>query len=137
MEETVESLQEQRKALLEKISGLGPFRRGTVSVIYRKCGKPTCWCAGKGEKGHGPQYFWNGTVKGKSFGRNLHLGPEVEKYIKETERYQEFLALCEGLVEVNEKISEKIPMREVGEGKELEELKKKLQKRLQRKRRRS
>lgn len=130
MEETLEKLEQEREVILGEISRLGGFRRGTVSATYRRCGKAGCWCAGEGEKGHGPQYLWNGTKGGKSFAKNLHLGPEVEKYMEETDRYRRFVKLCERLVDVNEKVCDMRPTREVESEKELDELKKKLQRRL-------
>lgn len=136
MEERLEKLRHERDVILEEISGLGEFRRGTVSATYRRCGKAACWCAGEGEKGHGPQYLWNGTKGGKSFAKNLHLGPEVEKYMEETDRYRTFVELCEKLVDLNEKMCDARPVREMEGSKELEELKKKLQRRLSRKRER-
>ena len=134
MEETLEKLEQEREVILGEISRLGGFRRGTVSATYRRCGKAGCWCAGEGEKGHGPQYLWNGTKGGKSFAKNLHLGPEVEKYMEETDRYRRFVKLCERLVDVNEKVCDMTPAREVESEKELDELKKKLQRKLLRKR---
>ena len=130
MGNTIESLLGKREEILREISGLGEFRRGTVSASYRKCGKPGCRCAREGEKGHGPQYLWNGTKGGKSFAKNLHLGEEVEKYVQETEQYRRFIGLCEKLVEVNEKICDATPVREVQDKQELDKLKKKLRKRL-------
>ncbi len=54
------------------------------------------------------------------------MGPELEKYIRETGNYKEFLKLSEQVVEVNEKICEKRPIPEVEDATELEALKKKL-----------
>ena len=39
MEETIASLEEKREHLYESLINLGDFRRGTISVLYRKCGK--------------------------------------------------------------------------------------------------
>ena len=136
MGNTIESLRGEREEILREISGLGEFRRGTVSASYRKCGKPGCRCAREGEEGHGPRYLWNGTTGGKSFAKNLHLGPEVEKYLEETERYRRFIDLSQRLIDVNEKLCDMMPAREVEGEKELDELKKKLQRKLLRKRER-
>lgn len=126
MEETLESLERKRKELYQKLEGLGDFRRGTISVNYRKCGKKKCVCTKPGHPGHGPQYLWNTTMKGKSYAKNLRLGPELEKYMKETGNYREFLSLSGELVRVNERICEFRPVREIEDRKESEELKKKL-----------
>ena len=126
MEETLESLEERRKELHGKVEALGDFRRGTISVNYRRCGKKKCACVKPGHPGHGPQYLWNTTIKGKSYAKNLRLGPELEKYIKETGNYRSFLKLSEELVQVNERICQLRPVREIKDRTELEDLKKKL-----------
>jgi hypothetical protein len=126
MEDTLEGMEKRRKELYEKVEALGDFRRGTISVNYRKCGKKKCVCTKPGHPGHGPQYLWNTTIKGKSYAKNLRLGPELEKYMKETGNYRSFLELSEELVRVNERICELRPVREIEDRTELEELKKKL-----------
>ncbi len=126
MEDTLEGLEKRRKELCQKLEDLGDFRRGTISVNYRKCGKKRCVCAKASHPGHGPQYLWNTTIKGKSYAKNLKLGPELEKYMKETGNYRDFLKLTGELVQVNERICELRPVREIEDRTELEELKKKL-----------
>jgi hypothetical protein len=126
MEETLESLEKKRKELYQKLEALGDFRRGTISVNYRKCGKKKCACAKPGHPGHGPQYLWNTTIRGKSYAKNLRLGPELEKYMKETGNYRNFLNLSAELVQVSERICELRPVQEIEDRRESEELKKKL-----------
>ncbi len=127
MGETLESLEAERKSVYQKMEQIGDFRRGIISVNYRKCGKKSCACAKEGHVGHGPQYLWNTTIKGKSYARSLRLGPEVQKYMRETTRYREFRRLCEELVQLNEKISDLRPVVEIEGKDEREALKKKLQ----------
>ncbi len=129
----LETLEARRGELYEALMGLGDFRRGTISVNYRRCGKPTCACARAGHPGHGPQYLWNATIGGKSRARNVRLGPELEKVGNEVETYRAFGRLCAELVEVNEQICQLRPVRAVAEGTEGEALKKKLRKRFARK----
>ena len=126
MEETLECLEKKRKELYQKLEALGDFRRGTISVNYRKCGKKKCVCSKPGHPGHGPQYLWNTTIKGKSYAKNLRLGPELEKYMKETGNYRNFLDLSAQLVQVSERICELRPVREIEDRRESEDLKKKL-----------
>ena len=126
MEETLECLEKKRKELYQKLEALGDFRRGTISVNYRKCGKKKCVCAKPGHPGHGPQYLWNTTIKGKSYAKNLRLGPELEKYMKETGNYRNFLNLSAQLVQVSERICELRPIREIEDRRASEDLKKKL-----------
>jgi hypothetical protein len=127
MEETLESMQAKRKSLYQKMEELGDFRRGIISVNLRKCGRKNCACAKPGHLGHGPQYLWNTTIKGKSYAKSVRLGPELQKYMQETGRYREFLRLCEELVQLNERISDLRPVVEIGDKNEREALKKKLQ----------
>ena len=127
MEETLESLEAKRKSVHQKLEEMGDFRRGIISVNYRKCGKKNCACAKPGHLGHGPQYLWNTTIKGKSYAKSVRLGPELQKYMQETARYREFLRLCEELVQRNERISDLRPVVEIGDKNEREALKKKLQ----------
>ena len=127
MEDTIEALEEKRKSLYKQMGEIGDFRRGTISVNYRKCGKKNCTCAKPGHPGHGPQYLWNTTIKGKSYGKNLKLGPELRKYMEEINNYRRFLSLGKELVEFNEKVCDLRPVAEIEGKDEQEELKKKLE----------
>lgn len=129
----LETLEARRGELYEALMGLGDFRRGTISVNYRRCGKRNCACARAGHPGHGPQYLWNATIGGKSRARNVRLGPELEKVGNEVETYRAFGRLCAELVEVNEQICQLRPVRPVAEATEVAALKKKLRKRFARK----
>lgn len=127
MQPTVESLEQRKKDLCQQLASLGEFRRGTLSVNYRRCGKPNCACARPGHPGHGPQYLWNATIEGTSRAKNVALGPELEKIGQEVENYRRFQRWLEQWVEVNERLCQFRPMPEVEGEKELEQLKKKLQ----------
>jgi len=126
MDETMESLEKKRDELYEKLQKVGDFRRGSISVIYRKCGKKNCACAQEGHPGHGPEYLWNATIKGKSYAKSLKLGPELEKYIEETDNHRKFVSLSEEVVLINERISTLRPVKEIADDQSLMELKKKL-----------
>lgn len=127
MEESIEVLQQERKALYHKIEKIGDFRRGIISVNYRKCGKKNCACAKEGHPGHGPRYLWNATIKGKSYAKDIKLGPEAKKYIEETGNYRNFVRLCDEIIQVNERIANLRPVPEVKDATELDSLKKNLQ----------
>ena len=133
MEETIESLERQKEHLYRQLQEVGDFRRGIISVIYRKCGKKNCACAKEGHPGHGPQHLWNTTIKGKSYAKSLKLGPEMQKYLDEITSHRRFVELCEEIVVINERICDLRPIPEVKDDKELSELKKKLQERFMRK----
>ena len=120
-------MERKRENIYKQLEEVGDFRRGIISVTYRKCGKKNCVCAQEGHPGHGPQYLWNTTIKGKSYAKNLKLGPEMEKYREEIANRQHFQKLCDEIVEVNERICDMRPVPEVNDDKELAALKKKLQ----------
>ncbi len=39
-------------AIVEDMLALSGMMRVSFGAIYQRCGKPTCWCADKNEKGH-------------------------------------------------------------------------------------
>jgi hypothetical protein len=127
MEETIESLEMKREHLYRQLQETGDFRRGIISVIYRKCGKKNCACAQKGHPGHGPQHLWNTTIKGKSYAKNLKLGPELQKYLEEIDNHRRYVKLSEEIVVINERICDLRPVPAVKNDEQLAELKKKLQ----------
>jgi hypothetical protein len=129
MEKEIRELEARRNTLYHQIEALGDFRPGTISVNYRRCGKKNCVCHQKDHPGHGPQYLWNTTRKGKSLAQNLHLGPELDKVQKEVETYRRLDRLRQEAIEVNEQICRLRPVPEIEDPRELEELKKKLRRR--------
>lgn len=92
--------------------------------LRHKCLKKNCACGRPGHPGHGPQYLWNITIKGKSYAKNLKLGPEMQKYVHEIDNYKVFLKLWSELVQVNEKSCNLRPIPEIEDKNEAEELKK-------------
>lgn len=126
MGKRLEQLEGKRTALFRKLEDVGDLRRGIISVNYRKCGKSNCACAKEGHPGHGPQYLWNTTIKGKSYAKSLKIGPELSKYMEEIANYKKFSELYSELVVVNEQICDLRPVPEIKDEDELSELKKKL-----------
>jgi hypothetical protein len=109
-EPSIEELVAQRARLYAELAETGDFRRGSVSVNYRRCGRPTCACASPGHRGHGPRLLWTRTVAGRGTkGRQLRP-EEVDKVRGELEGYHRFAALAEAIVEVNEAICEARPI---------------------------
>lgn len=103
-------LEAQRAWLYGQLAATGDFRRGTVSENYRRCGKSNCACARPEHPGHGPRYLWTRTVPGRGT-RGRQLAPEeVDKVRRELVGNQQFGALSEQIVEVNEAICEARPV---------------------------
>jgi hypothetical protein len=127
MNKTLVALKVQRSNIYKKFEKLGNFRRGSLTLNYRKCGKKNCICTSKGHPGHGPQYLWSITLKGKSYAKKLELGAELQKYKEEISNYRDYKKLCDEIIQVNEAICNLEPIPAVENKNELEELKKKLQ----------
>ncbi len=123
----ITDLEAKRENLYKQLQEIGDFRRGIISVTYRKCGKKNCACTQEGHPGHGPQHLWNTTIKGKSYAKSVKLGPEMEKYLEEISNHQRFLKLSEEIVLVNEQICDMRPVQVIADEDELAVLKKKLQ----------
>ncbi|WP_338069611.1 DUF6788 family protein, partial [Phytoactinopolyspora endophytica] len=104
-EQPLESLEQQWDALYEQLAATGDFRRGSVNETYRRCGKPNCACAREDHPGHGPRYLWTRSVQGRTRSRQLS-GAELEKVRAELANYEQFTALSEQIVQINETICE-------------------------------
>ena len=100
----IPGLERLRTAMLGRLSGVGDFRRGALNAVYRKCGKPSCWCAQPGARGHGPQYNLTRRVGGKTVNVHLKPGPELDKAEREVTEYRRFQDLVEEVTVVSEAI---------------------------------
>jgi hypothetical protein len=108
-EPSLPELEAERNRLYAQLSGVGDFRRGSVSENWRKCGKPNCACAQPDHPGHGPRFLWTRSAgRRKTVGRQL-AAAEAEKVRREVARHAEFAAAVEQVIEVNEKICEARP----------------------------
>jgi len=84
----------QRERLLSRLPHLAEVLRGTLVTRYRRCGRPNCHCARRGDRGHGPAYYLMVTV---SSGKTVQIyvskeqKREVEAWIKNFRRAREIL----------------------------------------------
>jgi hypothetical protein len=89
-----EAFKQQRQALLEELETIGIFRRGSINVFFRKCGKAGCRCNRRGHPGHGPQTTLTSKKEGKTQARNLATAGAVERaraQVKGHDRFREWL----------------------------------------------
>jgi len=98
------ALQLQRDQLKSQLSQIGEMRSGSLVARFRKCGKPTCHCAKKGVRGHGPSYSLTRPVAGKTVTRIIPAGPAVEQTRLQLEEYHRFRQLIQQLLNVSEQI---------------------------------
>ncbi len=99
----IDELSRQRDALRAQLVSVGDMRPGSLVARYRKCGKPSCRCAGQGERGHGPSWSLTHAVDGKTRTKIIPTAavPRAQEQIAE---YRRFRRLIRALVEVSEKV---------------------------------
>jgi hypothetical protein len=103
------ALEQERSRLFAALAAVGDFRRGNLSEVRRKCGKPNCACAAPDHPGHGPQYNLTRSVAGKTANVHLKPGPELDKARREVGNYKRFQSTVAEIVEVNEAICDARP----------------------------
>ena len=84
----------KRERLLSKLPDLEQVLRGTLVTRFRRCGKPNCRCAQKGDPGHGPAYYLMVTIaKGETIQVYVpkEHKKEVERWIKNFNRARQTL----------------------------------------------
>ena len=102
-------LEAERARLYAELSGVGDFRRGTLSAVFRRCGKPNCRCAQPGERGHGPQWNWVRWAGGRTVTTHPRPGAELEKAQREAGEWERFRSLTGQIEAVNEAICDTRP----------------------------
>jgi hypothetical protein len=110
VESSLADLEQRRAQMYAELSATGDFRRGSITENYRRCGKPNCACAEPDHPGHGPRHLLTRSVAGKTKGRQLSPGPELDKARQEIANYQHFATLSQQIVEVNEAICDARPI---------------------------
>lgn len=108
----LEKFEKQRTALLQQVSQVGDFRRGSITTTSGTCGTPACHCHQPGDPGHGPTFRLTYKVHGKSVTESLSNPAALRKTQKEVAEHHRFRDLSQALVEVNEKICRLRPIEE-------------------------
>jgi hypothetical protein len=103
------ALEAERARLYADLSSVGDFRRGALSAVFRKCGKPGCRCAQPGERGHGPQWNWTRWAGGKTVTSHPRPGPELDKAQRESAQWERFRSVTGQIEAVNEAICDARP----------------------------
>jgi len=112
MTETLPQLEKQRGQVVQGIAELGDFRRGSITSITARCGKPNCRCHQPGHPGHGPNFRLTRKVQGKTVSETFSSPAALRKAQREVAEFHKFQALGQTLVEVNEKICQLRPVEE-------------------------
>ena len=85
-----QALSRRRDELRQELAHVAELRQGSLSSRYRRCGKPRCHCAQKGDPGHGPYWSVTRAVHGKTQFRSIapHAVRQTEEQIAEFHRFQ-------------------------------------------------
>jgi len=112
--EKLSALLARRRALFDKLEGLTEMVNGTVTQIYRRCGKPGCKCA-QGEK-HGPAQALLFKEDGRSQMVYLPRGSLSECRRRRTQ-YDRFKDVTQRILSVNRQILKlQIAQKQEGKG---------------------
>jgi hypothetical protein len=103
----LEALLQQRDCLKARLAAIGDFRPGSLVPRFRKCGKPLCHCARKGDPGHGPSYSLTHAVAGKTITHVIPAGPAVERTREQLAEYRRFRQLVQQWIAVSEQICDR------------------------------
>ena len=97
--DSLDTMKERKKELLDKIRGLKDMRQGSVVEQYFEA---------KSRDGsvmrQGPYLLYSYKAKGKTISRRLSGGAMAERYQEEIGEYRRFEELCAELVETSHKI---------------------------------
>ncbi len=110
MAEALPQVEKQRGQVVQKIAGLGDFRRGSITSITGRCGKANCRCHQPGHPGHGPNFRLTRKLQGKTVSETFSSPAALRKAQREVAEFHKFQALSQTLVEVNEKICQLRPV---------------------------
>ena len=98
----IDQLRLIRDELRDELGAIGDFRPGTLVEFARKCGKPTCHCARRGDPGH-RGWALSRSVDGKRVNRGI---PEdgIDQARAQIAEHKRFKELSRRLVEASEEL---------------------------------
>jgi len=121
MPQNLVDLEAQRSQILQQITELGDLRRGSITAITARCGKPNCHCHQPHHPGHGPNFRLTRKVRGKTVSESFPSPAAFRKAEREVAAFHRFQDLAQRFVEVNERICQLRPVEaEEAEGRQAE-----------------
>jgi len=120
MPQSLDVLESQRAELLRQIVQLGDLRRGSITSITARCGKPNCHCHQPNHPGHGPNFRLTYKVRGKTLSETFPSPPARRQAERQIAEFRKFQQLSRAFLEVNEKICRQRPLTPEREGAEQE-----------------
>ena len=115
MPPSLDVLENQRAALIRQIAQLGDFRRGSITSLTGRCGKPNCHCHQPHHPGHGPNFRLTYKRQGKTVTETFPSPATRRQAERQIAEFRKFQQLIRAFVEVNEKICRERPLPEEAE----------------------
>lgn len=112
MPQSLGDLEQQRSAILHRLTNLGDFRPGSVTATSGRCGKANCRCHRPNEPPHGPTDRLTYKVEGKSVSESLPNPAAVAKTQREVAEFRNYQQLSQQFVEVMTRICQLRPVTE-------------------------
>jgi len=110
MPDPLAALESSRTSLFRQIAQIQDMRPGSISIVFRRCGKPSCHCAQPGDPGHGPNFQLTSKKDGKTITETLSSRAALDKAEQEVAAFRKFEKLSQSLIEVNQKICQLRPV---------------------------
>jgi hypothetical protein len=101
--DSIEKFSRKLAELRAALSRTADMRPGSLVQRYRACGKPTCHCAQKGARGHGPSWSLTREVAGKTVTKVIPAHA-VETTRAQIAEYKRFRAIMRELVETSDRL---------------------------------
>lgn len=104
MPDSLPELEAQRSNILRQFTTLGDLRLGSICIVRRRCGKPTCHCAKPNDPGHDPQLRLTRKVNGRTVAESFPSPAAFRKTKAEIDEYHRLQKLSRELMAVNQRI---------------------------------
>lgn len=112
MPQSLDDLEQQRSAILHRLTDLDDFRPGSLTTTSGRCGKANCRCHRPHEPPHGPTDRLTYKAGGKTVSESLPNAAAFAKAEREVAEFRNYQQLSRQFVEVNTRICELRPVTE-------------------------
>ena len=110
MPQFVSDLEQERSAILQRLTDLGDLRPGSITTTSGRCGKANCRCHRPNEPPHGPTDRITYKVEGKTVSQSLASPAALAKAEREVAEFRNYQQISQQFVEVNTRICELRPV---------------------------
>lgn len=112
MPQSLADLEQERAAILHRLTELGDFRPGSITTTAGRCGKANCRCHRPNQPPHGPTDRITYKVEGKTVSESLPNPAAFAKAEREVAEYRSYQQLSQQFVAVNTRICALRPVTE-------------------------